>query len=242
MPDSNGTPTLIEVVDAAMEKASKRMRVHLPGTVEEVHMDADGNAVSVDVRVDVGEYRLSGGREVPDLDALLPNVPIEWMGAGGACLTFPIQRGDMGLLLFMDKGLDEWKSNASGQVVARAKRRHDLTDAVFAPGLHRLAAPWKGARTDAVTLGYEAGAGGAEPMRIHVTPDGIALGKKDPAYAVALAEKLETELAKLRTALTNWVPVASDGGAALKTALTAQGVTTPSWGTGLGSTHVKVDE
>lgn len=242
MGDTVETPPLAEVLRVALEHAAKTMRVFLPGTVEEY----DAARGTASIRVDVGEYVRIAGKEVPEHDPVLVDVPVEWPGAGGAYIVFPLRRGDPGRLFFGDRSLDEWKDNAEGAVLARDRRYHHTSDAVFAPGLHRPAAPWKGAtggavRTDAVTLGYE-GTPSQEGMQIHITPAAITLGKKDPAYAVALAEKLEAELAKLRTALTNWVPVASDGGAALKTALTTQGVVTLGWGTGLGSTHVKVDE
>lgn len=232
MPSSNGTPSDVELIEAALTYFSRRLRVHLPGSVEAVNVDAEGNAVSVDVRVDVGEYRLEAGVEVPSVDPVLPSVPIQWDGAGGARATFPLQRGDQGLLLFCDRPLDEWKSNASGRVVARVKRWHDLADAVFAPGLHRLAAPWKGARTDAVTLGYEDGA--TEGMQVHITPNGIALGERTPEYAVALAEKVDAELSALRakvdahiTAFNGHVhTVATTGTAAAQTGATT-GITGP---------------
>lgn len=182
MPRPDGTPTDVELIDAALERFARRLRVHLPGTVDAVHTDASGNVTAVDVRVDIGEYRGPEGAETARMDPLLPNVPVKWPGAGKARLTFPLGRGDQGLLLFLDRPTDEWKSNATGPVVARAKRWHDLADAVFEPGLHPLVAAWTGARPDAVTLGYEDN--GGEGMRIHVTPAGIALGSEAPPDAV----------------------------------------------------------
>lgn len=205
MPDTNGTPSDAELLKAAVQWAMKRVRVHLPATVEEVHLDDAGHVRTVDVRVDVGEYVRGLEGEVAEYEPILPNVAVEWPGGGGARLTFPLARGDLGLLLFCDRSLDEWQANPTGQVVARDKRTHHLNDAVFAPGLRRPAAPWTGARTDAVTLGYEAGAGGQEGMQLHITPTVMALGAKDPAYAVALAEKVKTELESLRSTVATLV-------------------------------------
>lgn len=216
MPTPDGTPSDTELLYAALEWFSKRLRVHLPGTVDAVHLDEAGHVKAVDVRVDVGEYRKSGGKEVPDVDPILPNLPVQWMGGGGARATFPLARGDSGLLLFADKGLDEWNANAQGQVLARALRRHDLADAVFAPGLRRLAVPWAGARTDAVTLGYETSAAG-EPMQIHVTPGGIALGEASPVDAALLGTTYRSAEGSMNTSLSAQLTAAA-------TALSAAGV------------------
>lgn len=244
MGDTVETPPLIEVLRVALEAAAKELRVFLPGTVEEY----DAKRGTVNVRIDVGEYVRVAGKERPEHDPVLVDVPVEWPGAGGAVLVFPLRRGDSGRVLFGDRSLDEWKENATGAVLARDRRHHHIADAAFAPGLRRPASPWKGAkgdavRTDAVTLGYE-GTSGAEGMQIHITPAMIALGKQDPAYAVALAEKVEADLKELRDVFAAWqvAGTLADAGA-LKTALTTAGIIGPTstWGTGLGSSKVKVD-
>lgn len=237
--DTNGTPSETQLLKAALAWAARRMRVHLPATVEEY--DAAKGAVSV--RVDVGEYVRTTNGEVGEHEPVVPTVPVEWPGAGGARLTFPLRRGDTGLLLVCDRSLDEWKANASGQVLPRDRRTHQLTDAVFVPGLRRPAAPWKAAdggavRTDAVTLGYEGGPG-AEGMQLHITEGGMALGEKDPAYAVALAEKVALALTDLKAAIEGAVPIAQDGGVALQAGIL---LALKNWPPALGSTTVKVKE
>lgn len=252
MPRPDGTPTDVELIDAALERFARRLRVHLPGTVDAVHTDASGNVTAVDVRVDIGEYRGPEGAETARMDPLLPNVPVKWPGAGKARLTFPLGRGDQGLLLFLDRPTDEWKSNATGPVVARAKRWHDLADAVFEPGLRPLVAAWTGARPDAVTLGYEDN--GSEGMRIHITPAGIALGEASPGYTVALAEKVLAEMQALRSTVnalvsafnTHGHTVGTTGSATAQsgstTALTGAGTpaVAPAAVQGMGSATVKV--
>lgn len=249
--DTNGTPSDVELLKAAVAWAMRRLRVHLPATVEAVHLDDEGHAQLVDVRVDVGEYVRSLEGERPEYEPIIPSVPIEWMGGGGARLTLPLERGDTGLVLFCDRSLDEWQANATGQVVARDKRTHHLSDAVFAPGLRRPAAPWTGARTDAVTLGFDGGAGGPEPMQVHITREMIALGEKSPAYAVALAEKVKAEVTALRNTVNSLVSafnghthlyIPGPGTATVASATPLPSATSPAAVQDMGSTTVKVKE
>lgn len=173
----------------------------LPARVEEYNPERQ----VVRVQPMVGRIRKdSDGVEHDELYPPIPEVPVAWPGAGGARLTFPLAAGDFGTLLFSDRSLDEWKVNRGVQpVVPKDPRNHALQDAVFLPGLRPPSNAWKGARTDAVTLGYanEQGQG----MQVHITPAGIALGEPTPAYAVALAEQVKTELEGLRSTLNGLV-------------------------------------
>lgn len=62
--------------------------------------------------------------------------------------------------------------------------------------------------------------------RVYVDPDGVVhVGAKEGADFVALAQKVDTELARIWDLLTGsgatpWLPVSMDGGAALQTAAT----------------------
>ena len=86
-----------------------------------------------------------------------------------------------------------------------------------------LAAQARGRRpTDA-----EEGCGGVyRPLdgtwALYVAEDGtLHLAERDAADFVALASKVDTEIARLWTVLTTWTVVAQDGGAALQTAAIA---------------------
>jgi hypothetical protein len=62
------------------------------------------------------------------------NVPVAFMQSKDFSITFPIQKGDTGLLLFTERSIDVWLSKG-GEVKPRDTRRFDLSDAVFYPGL-----------------------------------------------------------------------------------------------------------
>ena len=62
---------------------------------------------------------------------------MQFPGAGGYRITFPVAEGDTGLLLFAESSLDKWLVSG-GTVDPEDDRRHDLTDAVFLPGCATL--------------------------------------------------------------------------------------------------------
>lgn len=72
---------------------------------------------------------------------------------------------------------------------------------------------------------------------IEVTGSEVRLGSASAVDPVALATAVNAQLGQLSTAFTNWVPVPTDGGAALKTALTALQAT--GWPASTAATKVK---
>lgn len=69
---------------------------------------------------------------------LLINVPVQFPGAtSGFKITFPLQKGDTGLLIFCSRSIDNWI--ISGEVQNQTvRRKHDLSDAIFIPGVANL--------------------------------------------------------------------------------------------------------
>lgn len=227
----SGPVSLADVVEAAVAAGLARVELQVPARVEEY--DAAKQVVRVAPLLRELVEDGDGSEEAQALP-VVDFVPVEWPGAGGARLTFPIQVGDTGVLAFSGRSLDEWKAAPNRVVTPADNRRHAFMDAVFRPGLKSPAAPWTGARTDAVTLGYD-GSG----MQVHITSGGIALGEPSPAYAVALAEKVAAELSALKAAITSAVPVPMDGGTSLKATILAA---LSSWPASVGSATVKAKE
>lgn len=75
-------------------------------------------------------------------------VPVKWMRGGGFSVTCPLKKGDEGFLLFADMCIDYWwqfgqgnapkaanVDSASGSQTQMERRRHDVTDCVFLPGV-----------------------------------------------------------------------------------------------------------
>lgn len=208
-----GTPTLAEVIRFAMDNRLLDVHTALPGRVHNYYPDTQTADINPVVRRAI--ERLDGEVEFEDLPLLLYSVPIAWPRGGGYYLHFPLSRGDDVLLIFPEVDPDGWRVNYENppkQVFDPATiGRHGLSGAFAIPGI----AQDRHALTDAPGSG-EAVAG--------VAPGGkLRVSTPNPAHVepVALAQKVASQLTALKDAISNWTPVANDGGAALKTALTA---------------------
>lgn len=68
---------------------------------------------------------------------LLINVPVEFMGGGGATLTFPIKPGDEAWIMFSSRNLAQWWQ--TGRISRQPEpRMHDLSDGIAIVGLRSL--------------------------------------------------------------------------------------------------------
>jgi hypothetical protein len=146
------------------------------------------------------------GERVAELLPQIVNVPVVMPGSGGVRIKFPIAAGDVVLLVFASCSLDRWLS-LGGEVDPEDPRRGALEDAIAIPGLQDFA-----------------NVADASPL-IEFTGSEIRAGG-----SAALA--LKSDLDDLKASLSAWVPVATDGGAALKTQLTTDGIIGPGWPVG----------
>lgn len=68
--------------------------------------------------------------------ATIYNVPIMFPAGGGGYLSFPVEKGDMVLLVFGMRDMDAWrKGDGVVEDTAKTSRTHSLTDAVAIAGL-----------------------------------------------------------------------------------------------------------
>ncbi len=204
-------PTMAEVIRTALDRRWTDLRVALPGRVESY----DSAKQLVQVQPLIKEpVEGEDGTVTQERLPVVTNVPVIFPSGGGMRLTFPIQAGDTGLLVFSDRSLDLWLDQG-GEVAPEDARRHHVADAVFFPGLHPNNDPWSGADTSVITIGSDSGT----------------------AQFVALANLVLDRLNELKSAINGWTPIPSDGGAALKTALTTLFTT---WPASVASATVKV--
>jgi phage baseplate assembly protein gpV len=80
------------------------------------------------------------------------NCPVVWPGGGGFQLTFPLSKGDEGLIVFAQRCIDSWWE--SGGIQSQAEMRmHDISDGFFIPAmLSQSKAPATAASTSTVQL------------------------------------------------------------------------------------------
>ncbi len=64
---------------------------------------------------------------------VIHGVPVEFSASKNASVSFPLEKGDEGLLIFSERSIDQWME--SGQAEApEDTRRFSLDDAYFSPG------------------------------------------------------------------------------------------------------------
>ena len=211
---SDRSSSLAEAINAAVELGLRNLHTMIPAKV--VKWDADKQRANCQILIKQVTEGEDGEREVASWP-VVPGVPVQFMGAGDFRITVPVGVGTIGMLLFSHRSMDKWLSGSGGEVDPEFDHDHALTDAVFLPGLRTFGSPLSPA----------------------VASDVIELSAGGTTQFVALANKVKDWLDAFNNAVNDWVPVANDGGAALKTALATLIAGTPS--TDVASTKLKVE-
>ena len=226
------TPDWAEIVQAAIASALFDTHTAMPGQVVAVHTDASGRGQLADVRPclrnalamadDAEGFAPFVEEDLP----IIPRVPIAFPQGGGFAITWPLAAGDFVLLVFAERSIDQWLATASkSRQVAISTGdlgTHTLDGAVALPlgpaPLGHLLSP---VSSTAMRLGSDTG------KAIYVTSSKVNLGSSAPTDSVALASKVEDELARISadlsrlTIATETAIGAVPGGAAAKTAFAA---------------------
>lgn len=218
MTDKGSTPSLAEVLQAAMDSLKGQIHVAMPGIV--VSYDEAEQKANVQPQVKQLTIDQDGNEELLSLPELR-SVPVVFPRGGGFFVSFPLQAGDQVLIVICDRELNIWKSKG-GDASPQDPRMHYIADAVAIPGCYPFNNVLADAHASNMVLGKDGG--GAQ---VHIKADEIDLYEENPDDF--LAKRTETnnndtaiknDVDALRTAINGWTPVAMDGGAALKVALT----------------------
>lgn len=216
MTDKGSTPSLAEVIQAALEGLKGQIHVAMPASV--VSYDEAKQKANVQPQVKKLTIDQDGNEELLSLPELR-SVPVVFPRGGGFFMSFPLQAGDQVLLVVCDRELNVWK-DTGGDATPQDPRMHYIADVVAIPGCYPFNDVLSDAHASNMVLGRDGGA------QVHVKADEIDLYEEDADDY--LAKKTETKsnddalkanIDSLRSAINGWVPVAMDGGAALKTAL-----------------------
>lgn len=132
------TPTLEEVIELALAESAEHMYTAMPGRI--MAYDADLQSASVQPSV-YANYVNEQGDTVHEPLPVVQGVPVVFPGGGEWSITFPIEAGMTGLLVFMNCSIDRWLVGDGRDTNPVDGRRHSLADAVFIPGLRPFGNP-----------------------------------------------------------------------------------------------------
>jgi len=162
--------TLQDLLARFRESMVADLHTALPGKI--VKYDESTQKADVQPLIKERYTDESGAQQSRELP-VIPSVPVQFPGAGGYRITFPVAVGDTGLIMFAEASLDKWLVSG-GTVNPADERRHDLTDAVFLPGLRDFGHALTSAPTDRATFGKDDG------LQIHVDGSKIRIGSNSP--------------------------------------------------------------
>jgi hypothetical protein len=215
---SKTQPTQIEALDALARDVRQRTRTATPGIV--VAYDPIRNVAQIQPAIGGTDV----GSGLPITLPILPDVPVLWPRGAGVTIRGELLPGDSVLLLVSDRAIDDWIA-LGGTVPGRAARMHSLADAVALPMLSPSTSPlpasagrlYIGRDDGTATITITLPAGGAPVVTIAAP----AVQLNSPSVTLQSGTDLATFLTQLQSAISGWVPVPNDGGAALKSALAA---------------------
>jgi len=138
MPKRVIKPTLSDLILEAIKKESLDLRVSMPGRVETYDRSIQKATIQPLLSV---SYKACPGTDY-DLP-VITEVPVQWPSAnnGTAYMHLPLKSGDLGMIMFSDRALDNYlaavpDNNDKIQPKRPSKARyHDLTDGWFIPGI-----------------------------------------------------------------------------------------------------------
>lgn len=123
---SDSTPTLEEVLEAAIDDRLLDIYTNMPGVVESY----DPAKQTISVRPSIKRtYEDGSVVERP----LIQNVPVIFSRGKKSSDTFPLAKNDPVLLCFSMRSIDVWKSKG-GTVDPKDFRKFNITDAFAIPG------------------------------------------------------------------------------------------------------------
>lgn len=187
-------PSLEDVIRQALRQHAMEFHVCMPAAVV-----AARSPYRVDVQplMQARYYAKAGPTTLP----LVADVPVSMPTGQTWAVKFPQPvRGDTGWLIFADRSLDAWRAGDGSPTDPKDARTHDITDAIFVPGLltdgaaAAAASRAGGAASDIVLQNGAATLRVAQPGRFQVT--------NGAAELVDLAQKLAEAARDLANAIS----------------------------------------
>jgi len=126
-PQPPDTTDLTSLLTHVTQEAAKSFRKAIPAQVSAV---SSGNRVDVQPGIKA-RYNDGTVRPLP----IIGGVPVCQPQGQGYAIRLPVAVGDNGLLIIADRCIDPWLAGNGSPADPADPRVHDLTDAVFIPGI-----------------------------------------------------------------------------------------------------------
>lgn len=202
MKQQSRTPTLAEVIRLAIKGALGELRVSLPGAVQKY--DVAEQKADIKLLLKRPLVASDGTELASESLPLLMDVPIVFprggQGSGDAFISWPLAKGDLVHVHFVDWSIDQWLDKRGEETDPLDYRAHSLSDAVAYPGLYPRKLSLQDAHGENLVIGWDGG------VSIHVKPGGeIHLGSENASEFVALAQKTFDEIDALRSTVNSLI-------------------------------------
>lgn len=119
--------TLTDAMRAVVDAALAEIHTCLPGRVESYDWATRKARIKPLIK---RAYLDTKTEPLP----IIPGVPVVFPWGGSGSLSYPIEKGQTGILLFSERSLEVWLAKG-GDAEPGDPRRFDLTDGFFIPGL-----------------------------------------------------------------------------------------------------------
>ena len=123
---TTGAQDLGATLSGAITQALMQVDGMLPAKV--VKVDRTTGRVSVQPMIQMGD---TGGNKITR--AIVPNIPIMTMGAGGIFASFPVKIGDLGFVFAADRDTSLFYQSQGGMDWPNTERLHQFGDGGFLP-------------------------------------------------------------------------------------------------------------
>jgi len=183
---------LEDIIIEAIDAMRAEVRTSIPGEI--LSYDHSEQRATVKPTVKLRRKNPESGESEFYEPAPITNVPVQFDSSSNHAITFPLSEGDTGEIKFQSRAIGKWLQTGVSGTEHEDPRRHDISDAVFEPGLRAFVDALGSSRLDADALVV------ASDDEIHLGSGGLSTDK-----LVALAAKVEQELSDLKSTVDDFV-------------------------------------
>lgn len=120
--------TLTEAIQTVIDRVFTGIHTCIPGRIEKYDYAKQQAEIKPLIKTDYND-------DTTESMPVISNVPVIFPGSSETIIHFPLEKGDTGLIHFSEKALENWLS-LGGESDSGDKRKFDLSDAIFVPGLN----------------------------------------------------------------------------------------------------------